>query len=117
MISSQYYNNKEDIMGIFGKKKQQEEKELNVNKYNRNWLNKVANAKGYEISDDDRRVDQILNSLNKRGGHCPCGGMTEIFMCPCQMMREHGNCKCGLYKEGTSIDVDNIKSSSTGKIK
>ena len=36
-------------MGIFGKKKQQEEKELNVNKYNRNWLNKVANAKGYEI--------------------------------------------------------------------
>lgn len=66
--------------------------------YNRGWVSKVALMRGYAINQDDRKVDGILAALNRRDGHCPCGGNGPQFKCPCAIMREHGICKCGLFE-------------------
>lgn len=107
-------------MGILDRiiKKPQVEEDINVEDitpYNRLWLERIANEAGYAISDNDKRVDTILDKLNKRDGHCPCGGMTDEFICPCRMMREFGNCKCGLYMNARDIAPKDTK--TTGKIK
>lgn len=86
-----------------------------IRMYNRIWLEKMANHYDYEISDNDTAVNRILDKLNERDGHCPCGGMTEQFICPCEMMRTHGVCKCGLYKN--AVDLNPRESETTGKIK
>ena len=83
--------------------------------YNRYWLERVAQHNDFSISENDRVVDNILDKLNKRDGHCPCGGMTDEFICPCRMMREYGKCKCGLYN--SAVDLNPRNSSSAGKIK
>ena len=75
----------------------------------------MSNKTGYIISDDDKKVDGILIALNRKNGHCPCGGMTEQFICPCEMMRTHGVCKCGLYKN--AVDLNPRESETTGRIK
>ena len=97
-----------------------EEKQSNpiseeATKYNRIWLDKTAREAGFAISDNEQKVDNILKALNKRDGHCPCGGMTDDFICPCKMMREHGACKCGLYMDFKDIEPKDLK--STGRIK
>lgn len=92
-------------------KKLQEE----VTPYNRLWLEKIVKEAGYLLTDDDKRIDWILEKLNERKGHCPCGGMTDEFLCPCRMMREYGNCKCGLYKN--AIDLNPGRSRTTARIK
>lgn len=84
-------------------------------KYNRIWLVRTANKHDFDISDNDTKVSNILKALNKRDGHCPCGGMTEDFMCPCKWMREFGACKCGLFVEPK--DVEPRDSKTTGSIK
>ena len=89
--------------------------EHDITKYNRIWLNKIANKTGFVISDNEKKVDNILKALNKRDGHCPCGGMTKDFICPCKMMREYNECKCGLYLSARDIEPKDAK--STGKIK
>lgn len=94
------------------------EDELIPTPYNRIWLNSVAHRHGYEISDNDKKVDNILKALNKKDGYCPCGGSTnEDFKCPCKMMREYNACKCGLYKESNDINTDNISTEVTARIK
>lgn len=84
-------------------------------KYNRVWLDKISREAGYAVSDNEQKVNNILKALNKRDGHCPCGGMTDDFICPCKMMREYGACKCGLYMDVKDVDPRNMK--STAKIK
>ena len=69
-----------------------------VKLYNKIWLNKVSNQMGYIISSDERKVNGILEALNRKNGHCPCGGNGTQFLCPCVNMREYGICKCGLYE-------------------
>ena len=64
-----------------------------ITRYNRMWLDKISREAGYAVSDNTQKVDNILKALNKRNGHCPCGGMTDEFICPCRMMREYGACK------------------------
>lgn len=86
-----------------------------VKTYNRLWLSKIERDTGFVVSDNEKRVDNILKKLNERDGHCPCGGMTEEFICPCRMMREYGKCKCGLYRN--AVDLNPRESSSSGRIK
>ena len=86
-----------------------------IRMYNRIWLEKMANHYDYEISDNDTAVNRILDKLNERDGHCPCGGMTNDFICPCKMMREYGKCKCGLFNN--VVDLNPKSGTSTGVIK
>ena len=92
------------------------EESNDIRKYNHIWLDKVARQHGYTISDNEKRVDNILKKLNDRNGHCPCGGMTDVYICPCKMMRTYGNCKCGLYENIVEKDID-PNGSSAGRIK
>lgn len=98
-------------------KKEEQEKsaEEGITKYNRIWLDSIVRETGFALSDNDKRVDNILKKLNERDGHCPCGGMTDEFICPCRMMREHGACKCGLYMNAKDIEPKDMK--STARIK
>jgi ferredoxin-thioredoxin reductase catalytic subunit len=96
-----------------------EEKQSDLTKeeptrYNRLWLDKIVREAGYALTDNENKINNILKALNKRDGHCPCGGMTDEFICPCNMMRTYGTCKCGLYRDLKDIDP---KGQSTAKIK
>lgn len=88
--------------------------EPQIKRYNRVWLNKVSNQMGYIISDNEKRVDGILEALNRKGGHCPCGGNGDQFLCPCIIMREKGICKCGLYENVKPVEPTGT---SSGRIK
>ena len=85
-----------------------------IKMYNRIWLNRISEQTGYIISSDDKKVDGILDALNRRNGHCPCGGNGDQFLCPCKNMREYGICKCGLYENMKKVEPTG---SSTGRIK
>lgn len=85
-----------------------------VKLYNRVWLNRVSNQMGYIISDNDKKVDGILEALNRKDGHCPCGGNGVQFLCPCVIMREKGICKCGLYENVRPLEPSG---NSGGRIK
>ena len=91
-----------------------EENSDGIRMYNRYWLNKISEQTGYIISDNDDKVEGILNALNRRNGHCPCGGNGDQFLCPCKNMREYGICKCGLYENMKKVEPTG---SSTGRIK
>lgn len=82
--------------------------------YNKVWLKKVSDAHGYIVSDNEKKVEGILAALNRKGGHCPCGGNGDQFLCPCVIMREKGICKCGLYENVRQIEPTG---SSNGRIK
>jgi hypothetical protein len=68
-----------------------------VTTYNRFWLNRISNSTGFIINEDGGKVDGILSALNRKDGHCPCGGNGDQFLCPCVIMRDKGLCKCGLF--------------------
>ena len=91
-----------------------ETKEVELKRYNPSWLLKVSNATGFIINEDSKKVDKILEALNRRNGHCPCGGNGSQFMCPCVNMREKGICKCGLFENVTPVQP---KGNVTAKIK
>ena len=95
--------------------KDQPKQEVGTNKDTRAWATRVAIHQGYELSDDDKKVDGILGALNRKDGQCPCGGTGSQFKCPCVIMRTKGICKCGLYK--TIEDRKVTSTSSTAKIK
>ena len=104
------------IDNIVSRKMEEKQSEpIEATKYNRLWLDKIAREAGFAISDNEQKVNNILKALDKRDGHCPCGGMTEDFICPCKMMREYGACKCGLYMDFKDIEPNNMK--SAGRIK
>lgn len=86
-----------------------------VGRYNRTWASRIALHQGFEISDDDKKVDGILMALNRKDGQCPCGGNGAQFKCPCVIMRTKGICKCGLFK--TIEDRKITSTSSSAKIK
>lgn len=96
------------------KKRIIEQDEIKPTKYNKIWLERMSNQYGYIISDDKKKVDGILGALNRRDGHCPCGGNGIQFLCPCVNMRERGLCKCGLYENKTPV---NVTGNSSGRIK
>lgn len=81
-----------------------------ITKYNRIWLNDIAEQTGYAINEEGGKVDGILKALNRRDGHCPCGGNGDQFLCPCHIMREHGICKCGLFRNAVDVNPKNGKS-------
>jgi ferredoxin-thioredoxin reductase catalytic subunit len=89
-------------MSLFNKKKEQpaqpQPQADESRKYTRAWLGKVAIVNGYAVNDEGGKVDGILGALERRDGHCPCGGNGEQFRCPCVIMRERAICKCGLFK-------------------
>lgn len=93
----------------------QPKQEPKLQKYNRGWASRVAIHQGFELNNDDKKVDGILAALNRRDGQCPCGGNGAQFKCPCIIMRTKGICKCGLYK--TIEDRKITSTSSTAKIK
>lgn len=109
------------LRDILNKKKQEEvpqeqsEPKTIIQKYNRTWVSRVALHQGFEINDDDAKVDGILSALNRKDGQCPCGGNGAQFKCPCVVMRTKGICKCGLFK--TIEDRKITNTSSTAKIK
>lgn len=105
----------EEIVNRKAEQRTVDTKEEKVTRYNRMWLEKIVREAGYAVSDNEQKVNNILKALNKRDGHCPCGGMTEDFICPCKMMREHGACKCGLYMDFKDIEPKDMK--STARIK
>jgi ferredoxin-thioredoxin reductase catalytic subunit len=85
-----------------------------IKKYNRLWLNRVSNTTGFIPNSDDTRVDGIIDALNRRNGHCPCGGNGDQFLCPCVVMREKGICKCGLFNNVRPVEP---RGSSGARIK
>lgn len=85
-----------------------------IEMYNRVWLDKMVYETGFALTNDEKRITNILKALNKRDGHCPCGGMTDEFICPCRMMRDYGTCKCGLYMDVVDL---NPTGKSSGTIK
>jgi ferredoxin-thioredoxin reductase catalytic subunit len=68
--------------------------------YDLEWIKRVTKRHDLEISNDSKRVDMILDGLNKTGGYCPCvpryGWSTDVI-CPCSTMRNEGKCKCGIF--------------------
>lgn len=94
---------------------EQQNEEVKLQKYSRGWLGRVSLHQGFEVSNDDKKVDGILNALNRRDGQCPCGGNGAQFKCPCIIMRTKGICKCGLFK--TIEDRKVTSTSSSAKIK
>lgn len=90
------------------------DKEIEIKKYNPSWLMKVSNATGFIINSDRTKAQKILDALNRRDGHCPCGGNGNQFLCPCINMREKGICKCGLFENMTPVQPNG---SSSAKIK
>ena len=94
---------------------EQQRQEYKPQKYTRSWASRVAIHNGFELSNDDKRVNGILEALNRRDGQCPCGGNGAQFKCPCAIMRTKGICKCGLYK--TLEDRKVTSASSSAKIK
>ena len=94
---------------------QEPKQKVKIQKYNRTGASRVAINQGFELNDDDRKVDGILAALNRKDGQCPCGGNGAQFKCPCIIMRTKGICKCGLYK---TIEDRKVRStSSTAKLK
>ena len=93
---------------------EEKKEDTGVKLYNKVWLNKVSNQMGYIISSDEKKVNGILEALNRKDGHCPCGGNGPQFLCPCIIMREHGICKCGLYE---NIRQVNPSGNSSGRVK
>lgn len=85
-----------------------------IKRYNRVWLKKITDVTGYIVSDNDKKVDGILGALNRKNGHCPCGGNGDQFLCPCINMREKGICKCGLFENVRPVDPSG---NSSGRIK
>ena len=85
-----------------------------ITAYNKSWLMRISNTTGFIISDDRNKVSGILKALNRRNGHCPCGGNGDQFICPCVVMRDKGICKCGLFE---NIRPVNPRGNSTGSIK
>lgn len=92
----------------------QKEDDQQIKVYNKAWLNKVSNRFGYIVSSDEKKVNGILEALNRKDGHCPCGGNGVQFICPCVNMREYGICKCGLYENVRPLDPTG---GSSGRIK
>lgn len=86
-----------------------------LDKYTRAWAGKITLYQGYELSDDNKKVDGILAALNRRDGQCPCGGNGAQYKCPCVIMREKNICKCGLWK--TLEDRKITSSPSVARIK
>lgn len=94
---------------------EQPKQEVKLQRYSRTWASRVALHQGFEISDNDKKVDGILAALNRKDGQCPCGGNGAQFKCPCVIMRTKGICKCGLFK--TIEDRKVTSTSSSAKIK
>jgi ferredoxin-thioredoxin reductase catalytic subunit len=94
---------------------EQPKQEVKIQKYNRTWASRIALYQGFELSDNDKKVDGILAALNRKDGQCPCGGNGAQFKCPCIIMRTKGICKCGLFK--TIEDRKVTSTSSSAKIK
>ena len=93
---------------------QDRKEDSQIKMYNRTWLKKITDTTGYIVSDNDKKVNGILEALNRKDGHCPCGGNGSQFLCPCINMREHGICKCGLFENVKPI---NPSGNSSGRIK
>lgn len=109
------------LLDAFSRKKKEEpvqevnkQEEIKTGKYTRTWATRIAMHQGFQLSDDDKKIDGILEALNRRDGQCPCGGNGAQFKCPCVIMRTKGICKCGLYK---TIEDRKIKTSTTASIK
>jgi ferredoxin-thioredoxin reductase catalytic subunit len=95
-------------MGLFSKKgtdtpnSEPQPQDVVNNKYTMPWLLSMAGRYKLTISDDTQRVSQILGSLPKTGGQCPCVpkyAHSDDTICPCTQMRIDGICHCGLYKD------------------
>lgn len=95
-------NDKEDV------------EEIHFNKYNQTWLLNVTRQTGYIINNDRDKAQKILEALNRREGHCPCGGDGKQYLCPCLNMRTYGICKCGLFE---NVQPVNPTGKSTMRIK
>ena len=95
-------------------KEEPKKEDTGIKIYNKIWLKKISDAYGYIVSDNEKKVEGILAALNRKGGHCPCGGNGDQFLCPCVIMREKGICKCGLYENVRQIEPTG---SSNGRIK
>lgn len=54
--------------------------------------------KNYRINPDKKYVSAIIESLEKKNGHCPCRvNVDETTLCPCDEFIRDGICKCKLY--------------------
>lgn len=96
------------------KVERKEDTDSQVKFYNKVWLNKVSNQTGFIVSDNEKKVNGILEALNRKDGHCPCGGNGVQFLCPCIIMREKGICKCGLFENVRPLEPTG---GSSGRIK
>jgi len=76
------------------------------------WAEKYAESQGFNVNEDKRRVNMVLNGLlanEKKYGfrYCPCRIVTgnkeedKLKICPCYWhkdeIKKDSKCKCGLF--------------------
>lgn len=69
--------------------------------FTRYWAEVIAKRLGTEVSEDAKRVDEVLDGLNHTKGYCPCVpkyAHCKAMRCPCVGMRIDGHCHCELFK-------------------
>lgn len=54
--------------------------------------------KGFRINPDKKYVNNIIEGLERKDGHCPCKlVIDDTVLCPCDEFLSTGVCKCKLY--------------------
>lgn len=54
--------------------------------------------KGYRLNKDIEYVKKIMQGIERKNGHCPCGlKEDDTTLCPCDEFIKEGICKCKLF--------------------
>lgn len=94
------------LSNIFKKEQSvQPVKEVTPLFYNKLWLNRLTDKTGYIVTQDEKKISDTLDYLNRNNGMCPCVGVGEDALCPCSTMRNKGVCACGLFENIRSFDI------------
>ncbi|MCS3924617.1 ferredoxin-thioredoxin reductase catalytic domain-containing protein [Methanosalsum natronophilum] len=82
----------------------------------RNWTQRYADRKGYDLNPDNEMLDMVIeglaNNVDKYGRrYCPCRIITgneqedRKIICPCiyheEEVETQGSCHCSLFFEST----------------
>lgn len=67
---------------------------------------RIVRKAGWELNPDDAKVNEILERLEKNGGHCPTYIENRIGhdQCPCSSWLTNSKCYCNLY-----VKIENLK--------
>jgi ferredoxin-thioredoxin reductase catalytic subunit len=61
--------------------------------------------KGYELNKNREYVNQIIEGIYKKNGHCPCRvNVDDTTLCPCNEFVSEGICKCKLFVKKEEVE-------------